>query len=384
MKTEKSLHYYYQHIDCSKITNARELRALTRKKLADLLDKKPSAVTQFESGRSGLAFETFVRLVQVLDVHPAYLTSTIDKLPELKIESCHFRANRSVSQTQRTQAKRYAENVLSVYSFLEKKGISFQPVVLPTYEGHELSEHQIENFAIDIRKSFGLDLGPIHNMAELLESLGVFIILLPGEYSQLDAFATWFEDRPCIMITKNSPASRMQFDYGHELAHLLLDEGKVPGDLFTERLANRFSSAFLMPKSTFSGDCPRHFSLSQFLSVKEFWHVSIGAALYRARQLGIMTERSYKSATINMSQKGLRQNEPGEFAPPLPTMLEQALELVANDTSIEDIANSLGKFQWQIISLLQEQGISGELINRMTPAPRKATVLQLQRQNEGT
>ena len=382
MKTEKSLHYYYQHFDCYKIAIARERLGLTRKKLAELLDKKPSAVTQFESGKSGLTFETFTRLVQVLGVHPASLTNTIVKTPELKFENCHFRANRAVSQTQRIKATRYAQGVVALYNLLEDKGITFPEVALPTYEGKELSETQIEKFALDIRKSFGLELGPIHNMAELLEGLGVFIVLLPGEYTQLDAFATWIDDRPCILITKDSSASRMQFNYGHELAHLLLDQDNVAGDPFRERLAHRFASAFLMPQPTFAIDCPKYFSLSQFLSVKQFWHVSIAAALYRARQLGIMTERNYKSATITMSQDGSRQNEPGEFAPPLPAMLEQALELVASDTTLADIADSLGLFQEQLNIILQEQGISEDLIIRMTPAPQKAKVLQLRRHTE--
>ncbi|NHZ45608.1 ImmA/IrrE family metallo-endopeptidase [Desulfovibrio sp. XJ01] len=375
MSVESSLHYYFQHVSPARISMARERAGLTKKKLAELLDKKPSAVTQFESGKSGLAFETFTRLVQALKIHPAYLTTLLPESPQLKIETCHFRANRSVTQAERYQAVRYAQDVLAIYRALERRGVTFPDVAFSTYEGPELSERKIEEYSITVRKNLGLGLGPILNMAELLESIGVFIILLPCECAKLDAFATWIDDRPCIMITADSPASRMQFDYGHEFAHILLDENRSSGDPLTERIANRFASAFLMPYPTFSTDCPRKFSLSVFISVKDFWHTSIAASMYRARQLDIMSERNYRSGIISLTREGYRRSEPKEFDRPLPTSLDQALQLVSSDTTISDLANEIGLYQEQLIDVLKTQGISSETISSLSPAPQKAKII---------
>jgi Zn-dependent peptidase ImmA (M78 family)/transcriptional regulator with XRE-family HTH domain len=375
MSVEKSLHYCYQHLDYTRITSARERRGLTKKGLAELLDKKPSAITQFESGKSGLSFETFERLVEALDVPAVYLTDLINT-PVLHMEACHFRANRSVSQSDRYRAIRFAQDVVALYDMLEQQyGISFPSMKFEPHVGPRPTERQIEQFSVYVRSKIGLGLGPILNMADLLESIGIRIVLLPTECAVLDAFATWVDDHPCIMIAADSPASRMQFDYAHEFAHLLLDEDNPSGDPLVERLANRFASSFLMPQPTFSPDCPRRYNLEQFLSVKKFWHVSMKAAIYRAKQLGIMLERQYINAFISMARQGISKDEPGEFDPPLPTMLEQALEMISHEATLDSLADGIGLKTTQLLELLAVQKISPALVKKLTPKPASSKVL---------
>lgn len=375
MDTKKSIHYYFQYFSRANLQKARERSGLTKKALAELIGKTSSAISQFESGKCEPDFATFEILVEKLAIHPAYITSLLKNSLRLDMESCHFRANRDVTKTERVQAFRYAEDVLNVYSALERRGIVFPPPVLPVYEGTELSEREIEQYALGIRKEFQLSLGPIQDMADLLESQGVRIVLLPDANMKLDAFAAWMHDTPCIMIVGSKAASRMQFDYAHELAHLLLHTDRVSGEPSVERIANRFASAFLMPQPSFMQDCPRYYTQSTFLSVKKFWHISIGAALYRARQLGILSEARYKSAVVSMSARKIRFNEPGEFANPLPTLLRQALECVADEMTLEELAEEVSFTENELISLLRVQQIPDDLIQKMKPAQRRATIL---------
>lgn len=377
MAAGKSLHYCYQHLDYTRISLARERRGLTKKKLAELIDKKPSAVTQFESGKSGLTFDTFERLVEALDVPAIYLTDLI-QTPVLRMETCHFRANRSVTQSDRYRALRFSQDVVALYSVLElQHGIVFPEMGFESHSGLRPNERQIEQYAIEVREKIGLGLGPILNMAELLESIGIRIILLPTECAVLDAFATWVDGYPCIMIAGDSPASRMQFDYAHEFAHLLLDEDNPSGDPLVERLANRFASSFLMPIPTFTPDCPSRYNRSQFLSVKRFWRVSMKAAIYRAKQLGVISESQYTNAFVSMARQGINKNEPGEFDPPLPTMLEQALEMISHEVTIDSLADEIGLNEQQLLEILIVQKVSPALIKKMTSTPPKAKVLRL-------
>lgn len=376
MLGKKSIHYYFEHFSCERLKKAREKKGLTKKALAEFINKSPSAISQFESGKCGLDFDTFELIVNKLTVHPAYLTDVLEESPVLDMGTCHFRANRDVSQTERVRARCYAEDVLSVYQALERHGIVFPSPAIPVYDGPEHTEREIEQYALEIRKYFKLSLGPISDMADLLESLGVRIVLLPDESIKLDAFAAWLHDTPCIMIVGSKPASRMQFDYGHELAHLLLHSNHVSGEPSIERIANRFSSAFLMPQQAFFKDCPRRYSQSTFTSVKKFWRVSISAALYRARQLGIFSEAAYRSAMVSMSTRNIRMNEPGEFEKPLPTLLRQALEAVADEITLPDLADELGFKDEELVDLLQTQQIPDELIQRMTPMRRRASIIK--------
>lgn len=376
MTTGKSLHYYFQHLDHTRISLARERKGLTKKRLAELLGKKPSSISQYESGKCGLSFETFERLIEVLEVPAVYLTSIISAAPSLRMEACHFRANRSVTQTDRYKAVRFAQDVLALYDVLEQRGIVFPEVSFEPHTGQRPSERQLELYAIEVRRSLGLGLGPILNMAELLESIGVRIVLLPTECAVLDAFATWVGERPCIMIARDSPASRMQFDYAHEFAHLLLDENNPAGDVLIERGANRCASAFLMPQPTFIPDCPSRYSRSQFLSVKGYWHVSMKAAIYRAKQLGIMSERQYTNAFINMARQEINKNEPGEFARPLPSLLEGALGLLVGEVTLDQLALEIGLTEEQLAALLTIQEVSPLMIEKLRPTPQQAKILQ--------
>jgi Predicted Zn peptidase len=376
-----SLHSYYSDLDFKRITQARERKGMTKKKLAELIGKKASAVTQFESGKSGIAFETFQRLVEALEIPPAYLTHRVVNSPEIPLGQCHFRANRNVSMSERTKAKRYAEDILGVYAALERRGIEFPEIAFSQLDGEQLSEPQMEAYSAQVRAELGLGLGPIPNMADLIESVGIRIVLLPTECAKLDAFACWVEGVPCIMVAGNSPSSRLQFDYAHEFKHLLCDEDEIPDDPLLERAANRFASSFLMPKQTFLSDCPSRFSIDVFISLKSHWSVSIKAALYRARQLGVISERTFTNAYISLSKKGYSKEEPGEefLEAPYPQLLGQALDLLAGEITLAEIADELALSEEHLEGLLSEQGVPQTILRKLSPpAPvRRKGILRL-------
>lgn len=373
MAVEKSPHFYLQNLDPNRIRFARELNGLTKKELASKIDKTPSSITLYETGKSGLTLDTFTALARALSVPLSFFSKFNPPLPAASLGECHFRANRRVPQVERLRAFSYAAQVFTIFSYLTEKGIHFPDTVVPTYEGNQVSERQIEELSVAVRSSVGLGLGPILNMAQLLESLGVRIIFLPAREVKLDGFATWFDGVPCVMIDSDSAASRMQFDYAHELAHLIFDEESTPEDVLVERRANRFASAFLMPAASFRGDCPTYYRQPLFVSVKKYWRVSIAAALYRARELGILSEKSYKSAQIIRSRAGTRTQEEEEFAPAIPTLLDQAMKLICHEVRLDEMAQDLGMSLHTLRSILELQQVSSETLDAMMPL-RGATV----------
>ena len=46
-------------------------------------------------------------------------------------------------------------------------------------------------------------------------------------------------------------------------------------------------------------------------ALKEYWGVSIQALLYRARELGVYSDVTYRNAMLRMSHAGWRRQEPG-------------------------------------------------------------------------
>jgi len=375
MSMEKSPHYYHLNLDPKRISFARELRGLTKKELAERIAKTPSAITQYEKEKSGISLETFISLANALSLPLSFFSKYTPKLPYANFGQCHFRANRRVPQVERIKAFSYATQVFTVYEYLTSKGIKFPSVAFPTFDGGRINERQIEEIAAEVRSAVGLGAGPIPDMAKLLESIGIRIILVPAECVKLDGFATWFNGVPCVMIDSNSSASRMQFDYAHELAHLVLDEESTPEDILVERRANRFASAFLMPAASFKEDCPHYYRQPLFASVKKYWRVSIAAALYRAREIGILSENSYKSALISRSRAGTRTQEEEEFPHAFPTLLDQAIKLICHEVRMDEMADELGMHLTDLRELLELQKVSTETLNAMMPQAKKATFL---------
>lgn len=359
--------YYLAQLDPSKITAAREMRGYTKKELADLIEKSASAVSQFESGKSGLDLETFVRLAMVLSVPPSFFSSSeAETLPDFA--ACHFRAKLSVAQTTKRKAYEYARRTVRLFEALERRGVQFPDNVIGEYEG-EYTPRGVEQLGAKVRKDWGLGLGPIVNMLNLLESRGVFVILLPPDCEGIDACTFWEGDRPCIAINYAMPASRLQFDLGHELAHLLKDRDTSSGDSKTERIANHFSGAFLAPAITFQEECPWKYYRSTFLELKSRWRISISAALFRARQLDVMSEASYRWAMVTLSKNGERSAEPGEFARDVPMLLRQGLEILKGEITIEDLAEEVRLNPNEVELMLKAQLVPDEVLDAMRSKP---------------
>ena len=182
------------------------------------------------------------------------------------------------------------------------------------------------------------------------------------------------------MVVGSSVPSRLQFDYAHELAHILLHSEDIPGELDTERVANRFAGAFLMPFSSFVVEGPKSWrGLKALLDVKKRWYVSMAAALFRSRQIGIMRESSYRWAMIKLSESGQRTDERGEFEKPIPSLMGQAIELISGDVALNELAEISCLSVDMLETILLEQGVSKAILDTMKPKsalPKKAKVIR--------
>jgi len=363
MNTTKSLSYYLSRIEPQRITAARELRGLTRKALADIIGKSPAAISLFESGKSGLDPATFAKLTLALSMPPAFFTSDNPTSP-VDFSTCHFRANRSLSQSDRRKAFQFALCYISLFSALESFGVSFPNVQLDPLPWNGYNGHYIEKAAVDVRKSWGLGNGPISNVAGLLESKGIFVLFLPDAYEKMDAFSMWVAERPCIVISKGKEPSRIQFDYAHELAHLVFHMDESAGDPESERAANHFAGAFLAPYETFSTECPTRWNYHAFLNIKSRWRMSIAASLYRAKQIGKISENSYKSGMIALRDN--RRHEVGEFSPSMPSMIKSAIDLIKEDVSLDALADRMCITTDFLKEILLCQGVSESTLIQMS------------------
>ncbi len=230
----------------------------------------------------------------------------------------------------------------TAYSFDEY--VNFPIVDLPSFEPScsstsRYNEDEIEDIAETVRGHFGLGLGPISNVVRLLESKGTIVCRLemPGE--KVEAFSFWSGGRPFVFLASDkSSGARARFDAAHELGHLVMHRWLGTEEIEDkdrlkeiEAEADRFASAFLLPRKSFTNEVysPR---LLAFVELKRRWKVSIQAMIYRCKHLGLFDDQQVTNLYKQISFKKWRTVEPldGENGLPLeqPLLLGKVADLV--------------------------------------------------------
>jgi hypothetical protein len=121
-----------------------------------------------------------------------------------------------------------------------------------------------------------------------------------------------------------------------------------PGaDARREAEADRFASAFLLPRKPFERGFPRSRRLDWqcIFALKRQWNVSAQAILRRAYDLALIDAAQYRTGCVYISKQGYRQNEP--FEPDqmeTPELLATVLRTLHQDCRMSpaDVATQLG------------------------------------------
>jgi Zn-dependent peptidase ImmA (M78 family) len=160
--------------------------------------------------------------------------------------------------------------------------------------------------------------------------------------NNVDAFSWTQGPRPIVVLgTEKDVYERSRLDAAHELGHVLLHNADPePANKQMERQAQRFGSAFLAPADLFTELWPQgRLDWKRLMLVRQQLGLSLGAVLFRARDLQLMSEPSYVNAMKYMSRRGWRLKEPGSrVAPEEPALINAAIGLL-NDagTSFDDL-----------------------------------------------
>lgn len=181
-----------------------------------------------------------------------------------------------------------------------------------------------------VRQVWNLGDGPIPDVVGLLERRGVIVSRLSAATDELDAFSCWIGDRPFVVLVANKDAAdRSRFDAAHELAHLLLHHDAQPGDAELERAAHAFAAEFLAPSASIASMLPTRVDWRRLAELKLIWGVSMAMLLRRMRDLGRISDASYRRGMMEMGKLRWRKNEPVALGQPeQPELLSRAVQLL--------------------------------------------------------
>jgi Zn-dependent peptidase ImmA (M78 family)/DNA-binding XRE family transcriptional regulator len=297
-----------------RLKSARRMRGLSMQALADIMNPKVSkqAIHKYESGKMNPDSRVLIALSAALNVRQEYLL----REEACVIDQISFRKLKRLPKREQVRIIEISKDFLERYVELEKLlGIENQVKELKKKYVVSASD-QIEKYAMAIREHWNLGNDPIYNVIELLEDMGVKIVEIEAD-SGFSGMSTWVSDSiPLIVLnTSNVPHDRLRFTALHELGHLVLDLSNY-NEKQKEAHCNLFAGAMLMPEAKFKAEIGenRHNILPlEMMYIKRQYGISMAAQLFRARDLGLISEAYFQASWRFYSKKGWKTKEPEDY-----------------------------------------------------------------------
>lgn len=326
----------------SRLIDARNEKGLTQTELANLCENcSRVTISKLENGLTEPQSKTIIEINKVLKKSLDYyfIPESTDIIGETPII---FRSFNSKTVLNRKQAiilkKQLTATIQYIFSYLNEIPINIQKE-LYIEDPLELTMNEIERLASNLRNYWNLSSNPIDNLVVIAENNGIICssLNLPA---RIDAFNIGFSlkhnNQSCraIVYEKKSSYFRQRFDIAHELGHILmhssLDETEIQvNNKIIEKQANKFASAFLLPKESFIYSINK-FDLSNLIELKKIWGASIAAIIYRLNDLNLITDRRKNNLYIEMSRKKWKTIEPldKETEKENPYLIEEAFKFL--------------------------------------------------------
>lgn len=318
--------------DSSRLKVARQLAGLRKSQLAERIGKSASAVAAWESGAKRPTSANVAQLAVGLSVEPGFFSARPADL-SAGTSVPHFRSLRSTTQLVRDQASAYGQIAVDIASAFERH-VEFPDVDVPSFPVDGSSDSP-EDAANLVRERWSLGAAPVGHLVRLLENHGVLVVFSTPQTSAVDAYSFDCPLRPVVILNPvKRDYYRQRFDVAHELGHLVMHGDAEPGGRVVENQANKFAAQLLMPADAIAPELPTAMNSQAWVALarlKEQWGVSIQALLYRSRQLGQLSDVSYRNAMVTLTGRGWRRDEPGLMTSiEQPSLLPHSLEVLGN------------------------------------------------------
>jgi Zn-dependent peptidase ImmA (M78 family)/transcriptional regulator with XRE-family HTH domain len=216
----------------------------------------------------------------------------------------------------------------------------------------------IPTIALTLRQRWGIPRGPIRDLTKLVEDAGVIVIAFDFGTPLIDGFCQHEGDDlpPVVFINVRQPKDRYRFSLAHELGHLIMHQTPNPEQ---EVQANIFASEFLMPTPEIRSQF-YYPSINKFMELKLYWGTSMQALIYKAWQIGRISDRMFKYYNIEMSKRGFKTKEPVDWngSAESASTLRQLLATYVGELgySISDLSELFGLLEDEVVALYELSG----------------------------
>jgi Zn-dependent peptidase ImmA (M78 family) len=177
------------------------------------------------------------------------------------------------------------------------------------------SREEVESAAAEVRGLWDLGTGPIVNLLGLLEDKGIKVYEARG-IEGFEGLSGRFGPVPFVAVAMENPPDRVRFTAAHELGHIFCDLATMEDP---ESDCHAFGAAFLLPRPALEAvfrPSRRKVTRADLGEIKESYGVSLQAIMYRARGLGLVSDRQLRSFRETLKEKNWLVEEPVAYAGP--------------------------------------------------------------------
>jgi len=303
-----------------RIHSARKSSGLSQRDLGYLVGVSAMSISKYEN-------DTVKPNSQMLIKISAATKKSLDfffRSSSISLSDVCYRCKKSISAKDIDRIHGQITDWMERYTELEHLCDEIYPIDLPIGERCIVRDmDDVERVASIVREQWDLGLDPIENLIDVLEMHGIKVGLVDGSV-KFDALTLVSDsEEPVIAINKNMAGDRQRFSLAHELGHLVL---KVHGNLDEEKAANRFAGALLVPKDMALFELKEHrtrLDVNELYRLKHKYGMSMAAWIYRAKDLGIISENVAVGLNKLFSRNKWRKKEPEKQVPSeYPTHME--------------------------------------------------------------
>ncbi len=287
---------------------ARKMRGLSQQDVADRVGISRMSISKYERAKMTPSSDVLVKLARALGIKVEYLLRPV----EVTLSVPAFRKKSRLGKRKQYMMVERTREWLERYRDVERLFGALPRFVQPEIDRYIESVAGAERVAEELRRAWDLGFDAIDNLMEILEARAIKVGVVEG-VDDFDALTMWVnEEQPVIVVKGDLPGDRQRFNLAHELGHLILE----PIDTIDEeKAAYRFAGAFLVPERVVRqelGEYREWLHLHELHLLKHKYGLSMQAWIYRAKDLGIISEASAGRLFGQFRKRGWHREEPGD------------------------------------------------------------------------
>ena len=282
-----------------RVKRARTMRGLSMEKLSEKMGNALSrmSISKYERGEVYPTSSNLILLAEALELPVDYFF----RESNYQVEAIKFRKRSSLGEKKSDMIKEKVIDVVERYCEVEDICADSRPFKSSSQNIVSDKKGAIEA-AIQLRNRWDLGLDGIVSVSELLEEHGIKVVEIEEE-TKFDGLSLIVnENLPVIVLNTSFSSERRRFTAFHELGHLSLNFAPSLSEKECEALCNTFANEMLLPGDAFKslvGESRPRISIPELLAIQKQYGISIDALMYKAKEMGIISERRYRQHFID-------------------------------------------------------------------------------------